>query len=235
MGKINYFNYFTEIENYFLKKRKKGTIISPLDWALIETWKEMKIPLHVVIRGIEKAFENFEKKEKKFSRINSLYYCNQSVLEEFEKYILSTQDSPQQNDQVQNTEITEEIKKEKLTNFLNELIDKLSKTKNSQELCLRIRKRLETISKEMETPDIEIIERIGRNLKEIDDLVVEHLKRLISESENRELKKEVKKELRKYKGEIPQKMYSNLVEKVFKRKLKEKFGIGELSVLDLMQ
>ncbi len=232
MGKINYFNYFTEIENYFLKKRKKGTIISPLDWALIETWKEMKIPLHVVIRGIERAFENFEKREKKFSRINSLYYCNQPVLEEFEKYILSTQDSPQQNDQVQNTKITEEIKKEKLTNFLNELIDKLSKTKNSQEVCTRIKKRVEGLSREMENPDIEKIEK---NLKEIDDLVVEHLNKMISESERKELKKETRKELRKYRGEIPQKMYSNLLEKVFKRKLKEKFGIGELSVLDLMQ
>ncbi len=36
----NYFNYFTEIEEHFQRARGTGLfLLSPLDWALIESWK----------------------------------------------------------------------------------------------------------------------------------------------------------------------------------------------------
>ena len=34
-GGWNYFNYFTEIEEYFWKKRGAHLLVSPLDWAAI--------------------------------------------------------------------------------------------------------------------------------------------------------------------------------------------------------
>ena len=41
----NYFNYFTEIEEHF--QRRWGGILrlSPLDWVLMETWRDAGIPL----------------------------------------------------------------------------------------------------------------------------------------------------------------------------------------------
>ena len=53
-----YYNYFTEIEEYFVQKRGKHLLISPLDWSLIESWKQLAIPLHIVFRGIDQAFES---------------------------------------------------------------------------------------------------------------------------------------------------------------------------------
>jgi hypothetical protein len=76
----NYFNYFTEIEEQFQRRRGNIAMLSTLDWALIETWKDAGIPLQAVLRGIDAAFERYEKRPSKFSKINSLAYCTQAVL-----------------------------------------------------------------------------------------------------------------------------------------------------------
>jgi hypothetical protein len=75
----NYFNYFTEIEEHF--QRRRGRIqLSPLDWVLIETWKDANIPLEAVLRGIDTAFDRYEQRPSKSQKVNSLAYCSQAVL-----------------------------------------------------------------------------------------------------------------------------------------------------------
>lgn len=79
----NYFNYFTEVEEQF--QRTRGTslfLLSPLDWALVETWKNAGVPLEAVLRGIESAFEKWRKKRTRTHLVNSLAYCAQAVAEE---------------------------------------------------------------------------------------------------------------------------------------------------------
>jgi len=76
----NYFNYFTEIEECFLRRRGGGLLLSTLDWALIETWKEAGIPLEAVLRGIDNAFDRYEQRPPKTKKVNSLAYCSQLVL-----------------------------------------------------------------------------------------------------------------------------------------------------------
>jgi hypothetical protein len=77
----NYFNYFTEIEERFLQRRGGGLLLSTLDWALIETWKDAGIPLEAALRGIDSAFDRYEQRPSKTKKINSLAYCSQAVLE----------------------------------------------------------------------------------------------------------------------------------------------------------
>lgn len=78
----NYFNYFTEIEERFQKRRGTATLLSTLDWALIETWKDAGIPLEAVLRGIDAAFDAYDRKpaRAKARKVNSLAYCSQEVL-----------------------------------------------------------------------------------------------------------------------------------------------------------
>ena len=40
----NYFNYFTEIEERFQQRRGSLLLLSTIDWALIETWREAGVP-----------------------------------------------------------------------------------------------------------------------------------------------------------------------------------------------
>ncbi len=81
----NYFNYFTEIEECFRRSRGTPTLLSPLDWALIESWKEAGLPLEAVLAGIERSFEKFRKKPRHFRKVNSLAYCAQEVLKAAEE------------------------------------------------------------------------------------------------------------------------------------------------------
>ena len=76
----NYFNYFTEIEERFLQRRGGGLLLSTLDWALIETWKDAGIPLQAVLRGIDEAFDRYAQRPSKTKKVNSLAYCSQLVL-----------------------------------------------------------------------------------------------------------------------------------------------------------
>ena len=78
---LNYFNYFTEIEERFQQRRGAGLLLSPVDWSLIETWREAGIPLEAVIRGIDAAFDKYEARPKKgrTAKINGLAWCTQAV------------------------------------------------------------------------------------------------------------------------------------------------------------
>lgn len=76
----NYFNYFTEIEEHFLCRRGGGLLLSTLDWALIETWKDAGIPLEAALRGIDAAFDRYAQRPSKTKKVNGLAYCSQEVL-----------------------------------------------------------------------------------------------------------------------------------------------------------
>ena len=81
--RLNYFNYFTEIEEHFQRARSTGLfLLSPLDWALIESWKNAGVPLEAVLRGIDDAFDNWRSRKSKIQKINSLAFCTQAVLTE---------------------------------------------------------------------------------------------------------------------------------------------------------
>lgn len=83
---LNYFNYFTEVEEHFQRARGTGLfLLSPVDWALIETWKDSGVPLEAVLRGIDEAFEKWRSRKSKIRMINSLAYCSQSVLEQAQR------------------------------------------------------------------------------------------------------------------------------------------------------
>jgi hypothetical protein len=78
----NYFNYFTEVEEHFQRARGSGLfLLSPLDWALIDTWRVAGVPLEAVLKGIDDAFEKWRSRKSKRRLVNSLAYCAQAVLE----------------------------------------------------------------------------------------------------------------------------------------------------------
>ena len=83
---LNYFNYFTEVEDRFQQKRGTWALLSTLDWALIDIWREAGIPLDVVFRGIDMTFEKWETRRVKTRRINGLAFCVQEVEAAFEEY-----------------------------------------------------------------------------------------------------------------------------------------------------
>jgi hypothetical protein len=80
MSETNFFNYFTEIEEHYLRRRGTRLLLSTLDWALIETWKSAGVPLNAVLRGVDEAFDKYDQRPSKSKKVNSLTYCSQAVL-----------------------------------------------------------------------------------------------------------------------------------------------------------
>jgi hypothetical protein len=87
---MNYFNYFTEIETRFQQRRGSILMLSTLDWALIETWREAGVPLAAVLRGIDTAFDKYDAQRARLGnrrqrKVNGLAWCAQAVLEAVEQ------------------------------------------------------------------------------------------------------------------------------------------------------
>ncbi|MGB8509253.1 MAG: hypothetical protein WCD76_12770, partial [Pyrinomonadaceae bacterium] len=83
---LNYFNYFTEIEDTFIRRRGKHLLLGTLDWALMSSWKEMGVPLHVALRGIEKTFDSYEARPRRRS-VKTLFYCQEEVEAQFAEWL----------------------------------------------------------------------------------------------------------------------------------------------------
>ncbi len=83
MEQFNYFNYFTEIKEYFWRKRGAHVLVSPLDWAIVETWQKAGIPLQAALRGIDRAFESYQRSRRAQAGrpLKSLVYCVDAVLD----------------------------------------------------------------------------------------------------------------------------------------------------------
>ncbi len=81
---MNYFEYFSEIEERFVARRGSVLLLSTLDWALIETWREAGIPLAAVLRGIDAAFDKYETRKTRargrLAKVNGLAWCAQAVM-----------------------------------------------------------------------------------------------------------------------------------------------------------
>jgi hypothetical protein len=82
MDNWNYFSYFTEIEEHFWKRRGAHLLVSPLDWAIMETWQKAGVPLDAAIKGIDAAFESYQRSRRGAGKaLKSLAYCTDAVLE----------------------------------------------------------------------------------------------------------------------------------------------------------
>jgi hypothetical protein len=86
MEQWNYFNYFTEIEEYFWKKRGAHLLVSPLDWAIMETWQKAGIPLEAALIGIDRAFESYQRSRRGgLGKPLKMAYCTDAVLDAAEE------------------------------------------------------------------------------------------------------------------------------------------------------
>jgi hypothetical protein len=90
---MNYFHYFSEIEDRFSRRRGSILLLNTLDWALIESWREAGIPLEAVLRGIDNAFDKHDAKvasgkaRGRSQKVNGLAWCAQAVLQAAEEMV----------------------------------------------------------------------------------------------------------------------------------------------------
>jgi len=213
----NYFNYFTEIEEHF--QRARGTslfLLSPLDWALIETWKNAGLPLEAVLRGIDAAFGRWRTRKVKTQMVNSLAFCAQAVLTEAR--IMAGTAQPR-------------APREMAPPFAREELRAYLKT-NAATLPAELSEIATALERLAEQIDLyyEDLEGLEQRLTVLEEKMIAAARACQTEEALLEARRELDRQLRPYRAKMTADQLAMLEKQYLERHLLEKAGLPRLSL-----
>ncbi|MBA3694175.1 MAG: hypothetical protein H0W77_12185, partial [Acidobacteria bacterium] len=165
----------------FIRRRGRNLLLSPLDWALIETWQEREIPLRIILRAIEKVFDGVDKQPAKKRIVKSLLYCREEIEAQYAAWLEMQVGKKVQSSKfkVQSFEDTSLSKSdlfseeaiaahlEKVSAKLNHALNKLNKTEGELKTTLgKVSKHLAELRQKPYAP-----EKLEESLEKLDALV----------------------------------------------------------------
>lgn len=237
----NYFNYFTEIEECFRRCRGTPGLLSTLDWALIESWKEAGIPLEAVLIGIERSFAKFSKRPRRGRKVNSLAYCTQEVLRAAQETQIAVGGDGGARRGTQR-EPSAPFAAEEILAFLNrnaEALEQASRLarENGQvvlaEDLAESADALRRIAAGDPSGVMRDLEALERHLTALEDKVTASLTRATSVELLAEIRREVEKGLLPYRAKISGAQVESLERQFLKKRLFEHFQVPRLSLFYL--
>lgn len=214
---LNYFNYFTETEEHF--QRARGTalfLMSPLDWALVESWKNAGVPLEAVLRGIDTAFEKWRARKVKTQMVNSLAFCAQAVLTEAQIMAGAAQPKTRR-------EAAPPFELDRLRAYLE--ANAAAIPAGFEETAASLQ-RLAAAAEE-HYQDLEALEQ---RLTVLEEKMIAAGRARQSEEELLESRRELDRQLRPYRGKMTAEQLSMLEKQYLERILLEKAGLPRLSL-----
>ena len=223
---MNYYNYFTEIEDTFVRRRGKHLLLSPIDWAMIEGWRDRGIPLHIVIRAIENVFDGFDKNPGPRS-IKGLLYCKEEVEAQFLEW------SAMQAGKVKDgsTDGSPEFSAERIVEHIEKVIAELQESKNPdlrediERAIERLRQLAVEHSNDLETAD--------RSLSDIENLLEHSLLTKLDPVRLAEVEKDIASQLRPFKSQMEPDAYKQTSRVMILKRLRDEEGIPRLSLFYL--
>jgi hypothetical protein len=247
---LNYFNYFTEVEGEFVRRRGKHLLISTLDWALVESWKDAGIPLHIVLRAINEAFDGYDARAEKYRKVNSIFYCQQQVEASFAEYRLAQVGGEPSSGKSVSEETgdttppakQEAFPKDVLFGFLARCDDELraaglhASTSGRAELenaVERARTRMKEIIAAIKGPGRVDAEALERDLDSIDRMILDAARENLGEEELKKLRAEAESHLRSYRKKMDKAIYEQTVQNFISRRLREISNIPRMSLFYL--
>jgi hypothetical protein len=238
---MNYFNYFTEIENHFVKRRGKHLLLSPMDWNLIAVWRDAGIPLQVALRGIDIAMDSFfSRQSRSHSKVNSLCYCHESVMAEYASHQESRVGAHEEEQNPDNASENNAAESSEVLEFLSQRINEIKMLSAKQYLCesaldgvQRAQGRLEEIVLHLNTGVGIDAEALERDLGIVDEILMEELRPAIPQEQMAEWEKEAKTELKIYKKRLPKETYERIHRNFIHGRIRQRFEVGELSIFHL--
>jgi len=228
----NYFNYFTEIEEHFQRRRGGVLLLTTLDWALIETWKEAGIPLEAVLHGIDATFGHYERRPSKTKKINGLGFCAQEVLAAAEDMkeaaVGSAKREPAQSG----------FQLEEIVVFLRRNAEQLERAKlpagrgiSVQQLSRETAGRLREMATELETLGaVPRLEDLERRLTVAEEKLFAGLLASASDEEIAAVRAQANRELAPYRRKMPAVQIDQLQKQYVHKRLLEKYGLPRLSL-----
>jgi hypothetical protein len=246
---MNYFNYFTEIEGEFVKRRGSHMLVSPLDWTLIDTWKKRGIPLHIVLRGINSSFDGYDQRLNRGRKVNSLFFCQQEVESLFQEYVESrvgASDGASNglvgsdgNGAAQNGNGAAQFAPATIVEFLKAQCEALWRMETKQvdpifrETLRRVSERLSQIIEDVETSGAVSAELLEMDLMMIEEVILDGLKERAGEEKLEQMRKEAGEKLRRYKQSMEREVYEQTLDNFVAQRLREIYEVPRLSLFYL--
>jgi hypothetical protein len=212
---INYFNYFTEVERFYQTKRKSFTLLSTLDWVLVESWKESGIPLETVLRGIDRAFSHAKRE------ITSLAYCIGPVAQVLKE---------EREGRIEKPELPE-ISSEETSAYLSEIAEKVEAIAPK---LPQFQTKIGAIAESVRTVDTSDFQNGEQQLSALEETLIAILKIATDESASLQIKREVDSELGPFRSKMTTEQLVMLEQQLWRRKLQETYGIPRLSLFYLI-
>ena len=230
----NYFNYFTEIEEHF--QRRWGGILrlSPLDWVLMETWRDAGIPLEAVLRGIDVTFEHYERRPSKTRKINGLGFCSQEVLsaaEDMKEAAVGAAQEP-----AAKSRAGQGFEPEVIASFLRRNADLLEAAKlpegsgvSARSVARDAAKTLRHLAEQLETKPARL-EDLERRLTVLEEKLFAVLLASAPDEEIVAVRAEADRDLSPYRRKMSAAQIDQLQKQYVHKRLLEKFGLPRLSL-----
>jgi hypothetical protein len=235
MSGWNYFNYFTEIEEYFWKKRGANLLVSPLDWAIMEAWQQAGVPLEAAFKGIDRAFESHARSRRGGKPMKSLAYCTDAVMEAAEE----AQEAAAGGHHGGETKKKEEpFSREALRKHMEINLMQLKKAAASlasshSELAGWLSESIHSLaqcSAILESPAAVDLEDLERRLTVLDEKIQAALVQYAGEELMLRLRREMDGQLAKYRGKMRAEQIALVERQYLHKRLLEEFRLPRLSL-----
>jgi hypothetical protein len=230
----NYFNYFTEIEEYFWKKRGAHLLVSPLDWAIMETWQKAGVPLEAVLKGIDRAFESYGRSRRGAGKpLKSLAYCTDAVLEAAEEaHEVAAGRAPK------NGRAAEPFTRDELRAYFAKNAKQVANVAEVRQIERSVlAKQLAEIAGSLESslvlldaPGTLDLEDLERRLTLLDEKVQGALTNYASEEVMLRIRREVDVQLAPYRRKMKAEQLALIERQYTQKRLLDKFGLPRLSL-----
>jgi hypothetical protein len=230
----NYFNYFTEIEERFQQRRGSLLMLSTLDWALIETWREAGIPLEAVLRGIGNAFDKYDAKALRFSgkmrKVNGLAWCAQSVMEAVEQ----AKEASIGAAPTAGTEATESgFEPEQMRRYLERnagAIEAATLNPPADATAIEVTGRLRALAMGLRAEPVQSLEGLDRTLTVLEEKMFAALLTSAPEEEIATLREQAARELAPYRGKMQAVQIKQVQQQFLQKRMLEIRGLPRLSL-----
>lgn len=247
---MNYYNYFSEVEETFVRRRGKHLHLGSVDWALIESWKEMGVPLHVVINGIESAFDSYNAKPRKRS-VKTLMYCQEEVEAQYAEWLesqLGAKDEDKQGAEpvaakgsdadahlpFPRAAILQYMARSR--NALEQICEERKVTRRNEGLCETIKRvgaRLCELEKDFARSARPNAEQLEDALTRLEKMLDDALTASTPEAEMAAARAETEAQLHAYRNRMEKSTYEQTLANLLLKRLRDQYGVPRLSLFYL--
>ncbi len=241
MEPFNYFNYFTEIEEYFWRKRGAHLLVSPLDWAIVETWQKAGIPLGAVLKGIDRAFESWARSRRAAGgrQLKSLAYCVDAVLDAAEE---AQEAAAGTGPEVQSSRpAAEPFSRQELKSYIERNAARLCEASEKHRraypaMAERLKHAAEKLAETLpatETPGALDLEELEQRLTVLEDKLTAAISADADESAMLAIRQEMDRSLAPYRRKMSAGQLAQLERQYTQKRLFERFDVPRLSLFYL--